>query len=697
MTMTAFAQVKAYSVLLVRYWVRSGIPGSRGDNFKKGSALLARLAVVAAYAQIGISLGAASLRHALSGLRPVEWMVLGLVGFSACWGTLTRARALRGMALPLGSSLIDTLPGFDAIRTIVELFEVVLAHAVTGFAFMAAAPSLPRAVSFSLAIATSLAASAIGAALMRWAFVVLPPERALTAAQIAMISQGVFLGVGFMGALFDFDTHPAFLAVLARPLAGEGGLGAAFLTTGLAFVLAMAALSAAERVGYDKVEVVPQRRFAKASRDSLAVGAIDELLARREPGGRRWPLVLFGSFLPFGLAAGLVMTDGRLGTWKDSIAPIVVGYTGWLAIPTGAILANRSVARDLVARPLLASLPIDPRELLDGKVAVVRRRLVLGLLPLLLVLLAPLPWEVLRAVAWRSASLAVALFIYGSAAVSIAFLTGGAQSARPQPGGTFRLETLLLFTPLGAVFLATGPWLTLVPLACLALVSFEARRAAMRVARWMDDGEDFYRETPAWRAALAFAAFQAAQVLSARFAAAWIDDLGVLTGLSYAMSALVLAGLTLYGRRDLAPIRAWPKNPLTIGVALAAGVGTASLARLLVRFMDRSEMASSAAMLATRDAQIAFTLAAGALAPIVEEFFFRGWLQNVVAGEVAPTRKWLAPVITAFAFALVHPPASFPAVLLLGLVTGALYAKTSSLSPCIFAHMAHNWAAVFLP
>jgi membrane protease YdiL (CAAX protease family) len=565
--------------------------------------------------------------------------------------------------LPLGSSLIDTLPAFDWLRTTVELFEVVLAHVVSGFAFMAAAPSLPRSVSFGLAIATSLAASAIGAALMRWVFVLLPPERALTAAQIAMITQGVFLGVGFMGALWDFEAHPAFLAVLARPLAGEGGLGAASACIALAFGLAMVALSVAERVGYDKVEVVPQRRFADASRNSLAVGAIDELLARREPGGRRWPLVLFG----------------------------------WLAIPTGSILANRAVARDLVARPLLASLPIDPRELLDGKVAVVRRRLVIGLAPLSFVLLAPLPWDVLQAVAWRTASVGAALFIYGSAAVSIAFLTGGAQSARPQPGGSFRLETLLLFTPLGAVFLAANFWLTLVPIAYLALVSFEARRAAMRVVRWLDDGEDFYRETPAWRAALAFATFQAAQVLSARFAAGWIDDPGVVVGSSYAMSALVLAGLTLYGRRDLAPIRAWPKNPIAIVVGLAGGIGTATLARLFVRFMAPSEMAPDRALLSTRAGQVAFALAAGALAPLVEEFFFRGWLQSIVAREVGPARKWLAPVITALAFALVHPPQSFPAVLLLGLLAGALYARTSSLSPSIFAHMAHNWAVVFLP
>src|SRR5204863_7265696 len=89
----------------------------------------------------------------------------------------------------------------------------------------------------------------------------------------------------------------------------------------------------------------------------------------------------------------------------------------------------------------------------------------------------------------------------------------------------------------------------------------ETRGAATGVVRWLADGEDFDRETPAWRAALAFAAFQGPQVLSARVIHAWTDDVGITMGASYAVSGAVLVALSLYGRRDLAPLRAWPRNP----------------------------------------------------------------------------------------------------------------------------------------
>jgi membrane protease YdiL (CAAX protease family) len=250
----------------------------------------------------------------------------------------------------------------------------------------------------------------------------------------------------------------------------------------------------------------------------------------------------------------------------------------------------------------------------------------------------------------------------------------------------------LLLAPLTALILAQSPWTTLVPLAALALVAFEARRAATRVVRWLDDGEDFERETPEWRAALAFAAFQGSQVLAARLISSWTTDVGIVMGSSYAVSGVVLVGLTAYGRKDLAPIRLWPQNPAYLAVAVAAGVGTSTLGRFIVqRFMTLDSHGPDLEL--SHRGGLAFILTAGTLAPVVEELFFRGWLQHVIAQDLDARRKWLAPVIAALAFASVHPPASFPAVFSLGLVVGALYARTNSLAPCVAAHAAHNWVA----
>jgi membrane protease YdiL (CAAX protease family) len=377
------------------------------------------------------------------------------------------------------------------------------------------------------------------------------------------------------------------------------------------------------------------------------------------------------------------------------MAQFFVGMTVWLTLPMAATIASRAVTRDMVARPLLAALPLEPRQLLDGKIAVVRRRMLFGLSPLVVAWAVPFPKSVLIDLAWRSAAVLAGCWIYASAAVSVAFLTGGAQTARPQPGGTLRLEALLLFAPLGALLFAQQAWMTVVPLAALWLVAFEAKRAATGVVRWLDDGEDFERETPAWRAALAFAAFQGAQALAARVISTWTDDTGLVMGSSYALSGVVLVGLSVYGRRDLAPLRLMPQNPLFIAIGVAAGIGTATFGRFVVhRFIAPHVDASD--MTLTRIGELIFILSAGTFAPVVEEIFFRGWLQHVIARDLEAPRRWLAPAIAALAFASVHPPASFPAVFSLGLVAGILYARTAALGPCIAAHAAHNWVATLV-
>lgn len=690
---TRLRQVGAFTTLLVRHWLRAGMAGARIERFRKGSAFVVRLVSVAIYAGLGRMFGLASIRGAASGLASVEWLVASIVGFAACWGMLTRGLALRGMTMPLTAPFIDTLPVNDGARTTVELFEVALAHVVSVSAFLNAAPALPVATAAALGLGTSLTASIVGTALMRWIFVLAPPERALSATQFAVIAQILFIAVAF-GVQNEFSTiRLSFFSPIARPIAGEGGLAEAFTFLGTAAGLAIASIVAAERVGYDRVEVVPRKRLKRAHDEELNVGPLDDLLSRREPGSRRWPFVFFSALVLAGFGFAVVALGGRIPVVLGTIIPqALVGYVAWMVFPIAATVATRAVTRDLVARPLLSALPLEPRQLLDGKIAVVRQRMIIGLFPLALALLAPIPKDVWLRIAWRSAAVGAGAWMYASASVSVAFLTGGAQTARPQPGGTFRLETMLLLAPLAGLLFAASPWLTLVPLASLALVAFEAKRAAMRVVRWLDDGEDFERETPEWRAALAFAAFQGSQVLAARLISAWTSDAGIVMGSSYAVSGIVLVGLTAYGRRDLAPLRIWPRNPAFVAVAVAAGIGTSTLGRLVVhRFLIHDVDTSNLEL--SRAGGLAFILTAGTLAPVVEEIFFRGWLQHVIDLDLDAKKKWLAPVIAALAFASVHPPASFPAVFSLGLVVGALYARTSSLAPCVAAHAAHNWVA----
>ncbi len=42
------------------------------------------------------------------------------------------------------------------------------------------------------------------------------------------------------------------------------------------------------------------------------------------------------------------------------------------------------------------------------------------------------------------------------------------------------------------------------------------------------------------------------------------------------------------------------------------------------------------------------------VSPVLEELFFRGLFQRILADELTPRTQWLAVVLTAFLFALSH-------------------------------------------
>ncbi len=84
----------------------------------------------------------------------------------------------------------------------------------------------------------------------------------------------------------------------------------------------------------------------------------------------------------------------------------------------------------------------------------------------------------------------------------------------------------------------------------------------------------------------------------------------------------------------------------------------------------------------------AIVLLACLVAPIVEETFFRGYLQPAVRKLVGPS---LAIVVTALAFAAAHRSLSvFLPIFALGLVLGYLYEKTQSTFASAVLHSIHN-------
>ncbi|MBU2529330.1 MAG: type II CAAX endopeptidase family protein [Candidatus Omnitrophota bacterium] len=84
----------------------------------------------------------------------------------------------------------------------------------------------------------------------------------------------------------------------------------------------------------------------------------------------------------------------------------------------------------------------------------------------------------------------------------------------------------------------------------------------------------------------------------------------------------------------------------------------------------------------------------GIIAPLTEEFLFRGVILKGLASRYSPRK---AVIYSAIMFSLFHlNPYQFFASLALGLLMGFLYLKTHSIIPCIIAHSIFNVHAIII-
>jgi membrane protease YdiL (CAAX protease family) len=694
----------ALALLLFRHWVRASLPSRlRRDAGRRASAGVFRLAYLVMASGWGYTVGRAVGR--LAGeeerLRGAAWAVCGAIGVAVVWSAGTRGPTMRGESSPLEASFLDTLPLHEATRLAVGLLERLFIFALGGSALVGLAAAAP-ARAIALAFVTTTAAVLVGEATMRLARVFF---RAMTIAR----ARAYLLVVGqlvFLLALFEAPAlaKSARLGVLVAGWPRRAGR--AFTTgedAGIVLVvaagigaLAILAVTIAERIGYDRIELSPAGRPRPSRAGELTAEGIDDVLRRREPG--RWSTAIMTVYT---LVATAVIVALAWNSPRAAAAPPDVLIRMVCSIATVAAFvvvgtrASRMAARDVTARPLLAPLPIEPRALLEGKVGRLRRDALVIAGPA--VGLLGVPWSISLHVeiAWRLGATLLALALAAKAAASIAFLTVGAGSKRG-PGGGFVVESLLVLVPLLGVATAPYAWSVVVPLVALALVAREAGRSGHECIRWLDDADDFDRETPIWRALLVLGAFQSAQVLGGRLAALSDLDEAVKLALAYAVSSIVLVGLTLHAQRDAPRMRALPASgaPAWLGAGAALGVASGGLALGYLLVLRRLGVELPASSVGSRAA--VFTLAV-VLAPPAEEMFFRGWLLPCIENELAGrARHAAAPVLAAFAFAAVHPPLAFVPVFVLGLVASFLFSRTRALGPGILAHIAHNAVAVLL-
>lgn len=696
--MQTLRQIRTLVLLVLRYWARAGLPNRlRNDRGRRASGALLRATFLLLMVNWGYRIGVACLRVDLE-LRSaaVSWLLIGLVSLSVTWGAMGRGPGMRGPQSAMTSPLLDALPLTETSRVVINLFERVMLYALGGAAFFALVPSF-RVDVLLLAIALPTAGLVVGDAVLRLMRTVVSPMRMARVSAVALVMQfPSFMLIGGAPVLAKLPRAAQAVRLVAPSASAlvEGESIASLLVVMLVLgAMGAFAIRMAERIGYDRIDIVPTRKLDAVPSAALDLVGIEKVLAAREPGGR-W--MARGAFLYTLAASGGLLAISLLskGFAKEGVvgSTILVRSLGYVAIFSGFAVvqarATRMVTRDAGARAMLAPLPIGPSDLLQGK----RRALLLQALvvasPYFLLLGMPGPSSLHLEVLWRGLAAMTALALAASAIVAVAFLTQGLGGVKVL-GGNVGIETTLVAMPLLAVAAAPYLWSAMVSLVCLAALAFEARRSALRCVRWIDDGDDFERETPVWRALLVFASFQAAQTLGRRALALAPIDEHIQAALAYVVAALALLALTMHGRRGLERMRALPvRAPQWLVVAVVAGLASGAFAAGYRAFLRRIgvEVPPGAT---DGDVRLVIAAVTIVLAPIAEEIFFRGWLQNTIEGELPERRRWLAPVLAALAFASVRAPMSLVPIFVLGIVTGLLFARTRSVGPAIAAHAAH--------
>lgn len=183
-----------------------------------------------------------------------------------------------------------------------------------------------------------------------------------------------------------------------------------------------------------------------------------------------------------------------------------------------------------------------------------------------------------------------------------------------------------------------------------------------------------------------------------------METVAAISGVAYGLCAVAVAiGVVRFLRgRDvpLAAVWTWdrPKggNPwldpwLAVGVGGGAALGLAAHGYLaavrLIPAIDAMMRQSQAQMQSIPGMTQSYAAIAIWMAPLAEEFLFRGLLYRALDREWG---GWKAVVGAAAFFASYHPALSWAPVALLGAANCVLFRRSGSLAPCVLLHMTYN-------
>lgn len=693
--MRAWSELRAMSVLVLRSWYRMGprLRGGRKPEPTRGvSAVLMRLVFAALIYNFGFtaSLTIAREQHPT---WVASWAGLGAGLFVLALTLALELPSPRMPTQPLKSELLEMLPVSAFARLMLTVGQATLALPLSiGLAVSMRGELQPDAslgASATLGLLHFACFALLGACLGKLLKRTLSPYQA---SRLSWLS-----AIPWISGMVLLQHAPA--RWLQRPPAWLGGLGSALAGIEVwrsnailtVLLLALAGAFVVLERAHELSEPIRPGPIASAFGSGADMRKLERVLTGREPGGSfQVPFAVIFASIFVGFAAWV--SNGRIFPSARSLWNISVVIILQLVSTLGMQRATRSVSRDMLARPLLGALPIAPSDTLAAKAATLRRALLMAAAPLALVLGAGY-WhrDWLPELGWRVVLALVAVAVYGSAVTYVAFLTAGLGSTRPRGGAFGSLESFLLAIPFASVLFAPGPGSALLALLTLSALAFEARRAALQTIDWLDDAEREH-DTEVWRALVVFGGFQGAQLLSLQLLGVLGEALSPTVRMlgAYSIAAIALWAMSVSQQEDDKPFHRARLAPL----GLVAGALSAGFAWLYLQFVHPAPGAGAQLQLTTRTQALFVAVAIVGIAPVVEERFFRGWLQPALERALGKRSFW-APVATGLAFAVAHPAYSFAPVLVLGLLNGFLMLRFRSLSACMVAHAVHNALALY--
>jgi len=693
--MRAVRELRAIGTLVLRSWQRMGprLRGGRKPEPTRGfTAVMMRLVFAALIYNFGYTLSVRLAAHPAPA-GPATWSALGVGLFALSISLALELPSPRTITLPLKSELLEMLPLSRLSKLVLVLAQSFLALLFSLGLVVSVqrglAPETSLLAALALAFALFTVFTLAGACLGKLLRLLLSPYRASRLSWAASASMLLGMLLLQLAPTRDLLPLPPFGLDLGEALLGRG-VWSATGALGLVSVALGAVFFRLER-GQELAEPVRPNATNSAFQRGADMQTLERVLTNREPGGRFQVLFGLGFHTVYVIALTQLLHDHVPSA--HTFWNIIVVMTLQLGSQLGMQRAARGANRDMLARPLLGALPTTPAATLTAKARALRRTLLTISAPLLLALGAGY-WhsQWLPELSWRVAATLVAVAIYASTATYVAFLTVGLGSTRPRGGAFGSLESFLVLIPFASVLFAPGPGSAALSLLTLLALTFEARRAARGTIEWLDDPEREHA-TEVWKALVVFGGFQGAQVLTQQLT---VFFSGFASSTARMMGAYVLAALALWlmtAREQETPRP--PQRAKLAPLGLAVGALSGGFAWLYLRLPHplAPESANLEVHGAAEAALVAFAIVG--VAPLVEERFFRGWLQPALE-DVLGARRNLAPVLSGLAFAAVHPAYSFVPVLVLGLLNGFLMLRFRSLAACVVAHALHNALALWL-